>query len=984
MKEQIKTKPVTRTIAAVLMFTFCANPVCYAAYSLNHVELKYISLAQIPTPAKTAAAKEKNNMTIDQSVLNSYLNINNEFFKNYTFSANVSRLDTNRMLASQNDGVHSSADIPMDTVKGRVELPWYNGNYIVWNTGMADKIWYSAEYNSDKNESGFVVIQKPNGKIKFWICYEYTNETYDQPLKSILIYYKDSHRAAFLYDADKNLIMYQIDGTNKIEKPALIKNSQFMSEITAIFDNPSAAVKAGKKFSPQPQTAKKYSNTAVANNLNYRASTFNMDRIQAINGYYGANADKTPVKLKAYEMMVKNPQYTEFEIGNTIRHADEYPESFYKAIEKGIIPDYMKPTMYVCKKENLMNSLVDIFDMMKANNFPEQDIKNIVWYYYYELFEDEQTISETEAQSVMNDNSLSQKDKLYHLYAKLAAKHLNNPAVETDILNSYALLRQHPEIVQAGFDNSILKDETFRILYYYPDNCQTENAIKTVMAQKNIPNKERFYKILGQLKAQEIKDSGEEYPETYYEIAREGILGFGFNEKIFSINSGSDITKECKKDEAVLNDVLSAAKLLMKSRYYDWSSKDNGDLFVIAPELHITTKVVSEVLNDNSVPYNKKEAKMASLLYKAYYQEHDKNDYNRKLSTAGYKMIEKGYCPKYIDGYDIRYMYNEEYLSYIDLMVKNGLSGNDIKILFTAIYKGNIKDADKILLSAFNNKTYTPKRKAKEAYKTLYLTCLEKQKNESENDFLQRKNNIAKLLDNDIIPMNIEKAEGFGYNYSDNYYNIDEKNINALVTLKNTAGFSDRDIKNFLYQEQLSYLDYALNKVLNDSSIKVEDRPAFVYALIKREDIKTNNGKKEEKYRLSEELLNKALDEGLWTYYYLTNCSNDTELTKTLELYIKLRDGLKLDGASISQIFDTLGEYDYRGIAVYKAALSAANKSGATKESIINAMRNVNKSAERKENIKKSMKKLPMIILAVITFPIWIIPAIILGSSDWR
>lgn len=994
-----KTKRITRTIAAVLLFTFCANPVCYAAYNYsldketntvakfpvkNRTDSKSIALAQNSVPSeKTANAqtgKPDNATTINQSVLNGYLDKNNEFFKKYTFPQSVSKLDVNSMLAAQNDGVHSSADVPMDTVKGRVELPWYNGNYIVWNTGMSDKTYYSAEYNSNKNEAGFVVIQKPRSKINFYTCYEYADGTYDQPLKSIFIYYKDSHRAAFLYDENKNLLMYQIDGTNKIEKPALIKNSQFMSEITAIFDNPSAAVKAGKKYSLQPQTAKIYNHTAaVPVNLNYQAATFNMDRIQAINGYYWAKANNTPVKLKLYDMMVKNPQYTHEQINLSVKQADEFPESFYKAIEKGIIPDYMRPTMYLCNKENLMNSLVDVFDMMKANNFPEQDIKNIVWYYYDALFKDEQTISKADAQSVMNNSSLSLKDKYYHLYAKLAAKHLNNPDVETDILNAYALLKQHPELVQSGFDNSILKDETLRILQYYPAACQTENAIKTVLAQKNIPNKERFYKILGQLKAQEIKDLGEEYPETYYEIAKEGILAFGFNDK--------DNVKRYIKDEAVLKDALAAAKLLMKNRYYDWASVDNGDIFVIAPELHITTKVVSEVLKDNSVPYNKKEAKMASLLYKAYYQAQDKNvtDDYYKLSAAGYKLIEKGYCPKYInDVYLKYYSRDDKYLSYIDLMVKNGLSDDDIKILITAIHKGNIKNADQILSSAFNNKTYTPKRKAKEAYKELYLTKLIKQSDESESNFLQRKNNAAKLLDNDIIPMNIKEADRFGY-IDSNYYNVDEENISTLISLKNTAGFKERDIEEYVgYDERLSHLSNALNTVLNDNSIKIEDRPAFVAALTKREIEKTKNNQKKDKYKLSKELLNKALDEGLWTYYSPNNCSNDTELSKTLNLYIRLRDDLKLDGNSMDEIFNTLEKYDYNGTSIYNAAYKAANKQDATEKSIIRAIQKANDSAERKETVKKTIKQLPITILAIVTFPIWIIPALLLVNADWR
>lgn len=108
---------------------------------------------------------------MDTKLLDEYKNNNLKIFNAFNIPTKLSKLEITSMLASQNDGIVSSQDIPMDNIKGRIEIPWYNGNYIVWNTGMAKETYFSAEFDKNRHEAGFLVILEPELNENFIICY---------------------------------------------------------------------------------------------------------------------------------------------------------------------------------------------------------------------------------------------------------------------------------------------------------------------------------------------------------------------------------------------------------------------------------------------------------------------------------------------------------------------------------------------------------------------------------------------------------------------------------------------------------------------------------------------------------------------------------------------------------------------------------------------------------------------------------------------
>ena len=293
---------IKKLIASFLLTTFITNTayaekIIFDSYGkpIENKESTFQSQSQT-TPENTMTEEQTNQQ------LNKYIEKNTQHLEGILKS--FDKLKINSLLASQNDGIVSSFDVEVEEIKGRVELPWYNNNYIVWNTGMGKNYFYSAEFDSERNITGFVPIIKENNT---YICHEFLGwDNFDVPRTTTFIYYKDSD-AAFLLDSDGEIIMYKIKDDIQILKPNRVKNPDFIKDITKIFDNPKAAVKAGVKYSvkPEPIAEKKIDDKVFAD-LNYKASTFNMDLSQAIKGYYGVNAENEPLMIRAYNLQRKN------------------------------------------------------------------------------------------------------------------------------------------------------------------------------------------------------------------------------------------------------------------------------------------------------------------------------------------------------------------------------------------------------------------------------------------------------------------------------------------------------------------------------------------------------------------------------------------------------------------------------------------------------------------------------------------------------
>ena len=137
--------------------------------------------------------------------------------------------------------------------------------------------------------------------------------------------------------------MYKIKDDIQVLKPNKVKNPDFIKDITNIFDNPKAAVKTGVKYSVKTEPVAEIKKIDDENyvNLNYKATTFNMDLYQAVRDYYGVPAENEPLMLRAYNLQQKNGVEDD---KMSLSSAPKYPESYFIALEKGIIPKYFPST----------------------------------------------------------------------------------------------------------------------------------------------------------------------------------------------------------------------------------------------------------------------------------------------------------------------------------------------------------------------------------------------------------------------------------------------------------------------------------------------------------------------------------------------------------------------------------------------------------------------------------------------------------------
>ena len=933
-----------KLLTTLLLCIFTIEPLCCAEEIIIGADGQ-ARYANQETPMKTTTSGQKYTTTQNpQRIKNTQTQYNykegnmdllkkyqndNEKVLSYGIDTELSKMDKTSLLSSQNKGIVGNSDVVMDDIKGRTELPWYNGNYVVWNTGMGQNgVFYSQEFNNQKYETAFVVIIKPKTGENFIRCYEYVADAgLSMRLKTILIYYKDSHNALFLYDANKKLLAHKIDDNVTVLNSQIVTVSNNLKQLANVLNNPNAASKAQSIAKQQAEIQKQQeenariskvatsSEFAEYDRLNYKASCANIDLAQAVASYYGGNfyyIENNPKLMKDYYFFRKH----NIELNNLV-YKKEYANSFYKLVEEGFLPKYTQKLTYtVFINETMCNSLLNIAQIMRANHFSDNQIRNVFYFYTKYSFNDESCVPVSEIQSIINNASLSQNDKYYHIFAKLEAKHYNNPNIESDFINGYNLLKQHPEIADNKFDLTELKDSTLRILNYYPKATMTTEIIKKNIALNNVSNVEKFYKIIGEIKSNALRDENKNYPNELYEVMDTGIGELAFNEY--------NATKYYS-DKEVLKDVLSASKILMKNHYWEWAKEENGDIFSITPESCKTTEAVTKVVNNKNISANRREDTIIAELYKEKFKE-DKEKYN-----LFYALKENGFSDKEIESVRsyIRY-------STVNTILSNPqFSQQEKKIL--------------VLKSTFDN-----------------------------YDDITKKN-AEILIDNGVLTY--DNLKSFRY-YRITELKTDEKNILTLCSIIKDFKLDTDRIETFLLYP--GSLAQAYNMVKNDRSIKTEDIPAFTYELSRR--LSKKAGSQSTYYQ-------QAIDMGCGLYINVDNYDGEEYNKNLAEVYKYMKYDLRYNGEQMSKVLDKIEKGSTSSDPVNYALCLKPNdalkilKENSTYSQKISKMENIQKGLKMAESTKDGLKNAGLTILKIVTFPIWIIPALILGAmlpDDWR
>ena len=471
-----------------------------------------------------------------------------------------------------------------------------------------------------------------------------------------------------------------------------------------------------------------------------------------------------------------------------------------------------------------------------------------------------------------------------------------------------------------------MHDSTLRILNYYPKATKTTEIIKRNVALNNVSNGEKFYKIVGEIKSYSLRDENKNYPNELYEVMDTGIGALAFNE--------NKATKYYSNKE-VLKDVLSASKILMKNHYWEWANDENGDIFTIAPELCKTTEAVTKVVNNKNISVNHRDDAIIAELYKAKFKEYDKERKSDgdKTSELGYKAIEKGYYPKFLieielDQYSV-YSLKEKY-NCLDALKENGFSDKEIE---------SIK---KYVDYSMVNKILSNHQLSQHDKKILVLKSVF-----NNYDDITKKN-AEFLIDNGVLTY--DNLETFKY-YRITELKTDEKNIQALCSIIKDFKLDKDRINAFLLHPDS--LAQAYNMVKNDRSIKTEDKAAFTYELSNRLSVDNYDGE---------------------------------EYNKNLaEVYKYMKYDLRYNGEQMNKVFDKIDGRD--GVSLEPDKVLKILKENSTYSQKISKMGNNQKGIEMAENAKDGAKNIGLTILKIVTFPIWIIPALILCAmlpDDWR
>ena len=159
------------------------------------------------------------------------------------------KMEMTSSLASEWGGIVGSIDVPSEELfKGRLKLPWLDGNYLIWNTGMGTypDVHFGAEYDKNKNMVGFIVIQETDTVPANTAIYQYDYKKFDGPLKNMMIFYKDKNKSAYWYSADGKLQGVFRAGTVTAKTQSAAKNINVLKQLVPLIENPKAAAKKQK------------------------------------------------------------------------------------------------------------------------------------------------------------------------------------------------------------------------------------------------------------------------------------------------------------------------------------------------------------------------------------------------------------------------------------------------------------------------------------------------------------------------------------------------------------------------------------------------------------------------------------------------------------------------------------------------------------------------------------------------------------------
>ena len=418
--------------------------------------------------------------------------------------------------------------------------------------------------------------------------------------------------------------------------------------------------------------------------------------------------------------------------------------------------------------------------------------------------------------------------------------------------------------------------------------------------------------------------------------------------------------------------MLTASKLLMKNKVWEWSYDRKEDIFTIAPELCITTKIVQEVLNDKKIPMKDKEEIMTRRLFKekylAYNEKRKNNGFSYNLiSDEGFSLIEKGYFPKFVDEYSLKNEHKTKvYNKFIDLLKNKGLNETHIKTIIKSIDTPKEEWIENISQIDDPN----------EIFKQLILA--------DKNFYSGSENAIIKLFETGLI--NIDNINTKEIRYWD-FKKISNEDIETLVKLRHNNGFTEFDVQNYINNNvrYIPYLSKALEIVLNDPNIKIENRAIFTYALAKREEYKAQYPDASDAWR---ELIDKGINSDIL-------CPNDKycDNRNILDLYNYMHNELGYDLKQCEIIIKYIDKSDSNYAVKYKKTLKIVKNEKLDFEQKIEKLENAEKTARLRTDGKKSLKDFAGKALLVITAPIWIIPAAIImllfacsdnGTGTWN
>ena len=706
--------------------------------------------------------------------------------------------------------------------------------------------------------------------------------------------------------------------------------------------------------------------------MDYKSKDTGITKSIAISNYYYANIENNPAAMEVYEILKKNYNFNHDDIGYILKllNTPTNQSSIMRALNTdGLMPKYLGARFFVLNQPEHLNSIIDTYLLLKDYGVSEKDMANIVK--IYTLNHQQPPISVELVKNVLGDDSIPKEDKVYYIYAKLYALTGKKPDIEDDMINAYKIMKQYPDIFKKDSDNSELKDDVYWVMRYYRDKCVIAETVKTIVNDTSIPKNEKLWRILGKLKVYALEDEAKEehknYPQILYKMAEEGrplITYFWEND-----------ARKYYEDENILQDVYNAIQLLKKAGIMDFDGDDGKSVLTIHPELCKAEDVTKEVLNDTKIAKNDKAKYIGRRIIREYYKAKDanySNDYSfYKTSNVAYKAIEKGIVPNFENNstesgeYDIKKMDNV--VRSFDLMKTNSAfkdkyikellryDGYDDFSLYNAVKK------------VINDKSIKDKDKPDMVFREFLLY-----KSMKYEDYKY----LAEFYDAGILSLNNRLFEDrFYYKREDD---VASSIINAAKLMKESPDFSEEDFLYILSEESNNkYIDIGISQVINDSSIKDEDKAIFALANIKKQKYLQEADMPEGYY--------KAVELNIVPFYndsnYYLKERDESYYTKLLENYRIMSEDLVIQGEVIKETFKSYGEKENEIInkVLTNDKISNENKIAEIKKNL----KSYDDSENAKYKTKRFFRNAGQSALFVITAPYWL-PLAIMYSRELR